>query len=255
MYHLQHGDGSHRFKPETTFNHIIEHYKFDNKLRLLTLSYLERIEVALRARLTDEFSNEYGDFFWYTREDRYANLGVRESIMQEIQERFEDQSELFLKKYASKYTEERFPPSNMALELLSFGKLTKLYEGLNNEKPKQRIATYFGLPSPLLSSWLKYLSGARNICAHHGRLWNRGITANRPILPAREKYRFVGSMNDRFDTSYYGVAAIIERLLRSINPGNSFIEKLTSLIDEHQLVNPHNMSFPTDWRENAVWLN
>lgn len=254
MYHLQESDGSHRFKTDVTFNHIIEHYKFDNKLRLLTLSYLERIEVALRARLTDEYSNEYQNFFWYTFEDKYANINVRESILQEVQDRFNDQSELFLKKYASKYTEERFPPSNMALELLSFGKMTKLYEGLKNDQGKQSIASYFGLPSALLSSWLKYLSGVRNICAHHGRLWNRGITANRPILPNREKYKFVGSMNDRFDTSYYGAAAIIDRLLRSFNDQNTFIAKLVTLIDEHPLVNPLNMSFPPDWRENAVWI-
>lgn len=255
MYHLQVNDGSHRFKADIGFNHISEHYKFDNKLRLLTQSYLERIEVCLRARLTDEFSNEYGDFFWYTREGLYANRDAQGLVIGEIQARYNEQSELFLKQFAEKYTSERLPPSNMALELLSFGKLTKLYEGLKNDAAKQRIGQYYGLTSTLLSSWLKYLSGVRNICAHHGRLWNRGITANRPLLPSRQRYRFEGSMNDRFNTSYYGVASIMDRLLSSFNPENTFIERLTQLIDEHPLVNPIYMSFPVDWRENAVWLN
>lgn len=255
MYHLQQADGSHQFKPDISFNDVVDHYKFDGKLRLLTLEYLERIEVSLRAKLTDAHCLATNDFFWYTKADSYANQHTLAMITEEVRERFEDAHELFIRKFKSKYTSERMPPSNMALELLSFGKLTHLFEGINNNHPKTAIAQSYGLPSTVLSSWFKYLAGVRNICAHHGRLWNRGITANRPVIPKRAAYRFHGSINDKFDRSYYGVAAIVDKLLGSFNPDNSYVARLTALIDQYPVINTSYMGFPVDWRENAVWLN
>lgn len=251
MYHLQESDGSHRFKDETTFSTIIQHYHFDKKLRSIVIEYLERIEVSLRARLTNYMVVNHG-FFWYTDRNLFDDHGTFIKINDEIVDSFAHPQERFLKAFKNKY-EDEIPPSNMAMEILSLGKLTRLYQGLKNNEEKIKIASDFGLPNTMLASWLIFLNNVRNICAHHGRLWNRGLTADRPIIPQRPKYKFDGAIPDNFNSSVYGAISLIDRLLTNIKSTNRFIVKIENLIDEYPVINTHFMGFPENWREEAPW--
>jgi abortive infection bacteriophage resistance protein len=252
MYHLQSTDGNHSFKEGTTFNDIILHYQFDKKLRAILLEYLERIEIALRARITDKFSNSV-DFYWYTDKSLFDDMAIYNSINAEIIEHYKAPQERFLKAFKNKYTSESLPPSNMALEILTLGKLSRLFRGLKNKNEKVQIAEDFGLPSTVLSSWLVYLTNVRNICAHHSRLWNRKVTADRPMIPSRKKYQFKGDIPTDFNTTVYGIVAMIDRILNAINPSNHFIDRLIHLIDDYSNINTTLMGFPEDWRSNPAW--
>lgn len=252
MHHLQSVDGNHNFADGTTFNTIILHYQFDKKLRTLLMNYLERIEVALRAKLTDTYSNAHG-FYWYTDKNHFDDIAVFDQINEQIAGHFKDPQERFLKSFKLKYTSEVLPPSNMALEVLTLGKLSRLYKGLSNKAEKMSIAKDFGLPSNILSSWFLYLTNVRNICAHHSRLWNRRVTAHRPVIPTRKDYKFNGELSEDFNTTVYGIVSLISRLLEGINPGNRFIEKLTSLIDEYPCISSTSMGFPASWKKAPAW--
>lgn len=252
MFSHQQNDGSHEFFPDTSFDLIVNEYHFNKNLRLLVLEYIERIEVALRAQLSNIFCIDHG-FFWYSNRDLYQDTSVYGQINDYISEYFDDPPDIFLKKYKAKYTNEPLPPSNMAFEILTFGKLSRLYTGLKNDAEKQKIAKHFYLPSTILSSWFVYLTNVRNICAHYSRLWNRKITADRPTIPTREKYKFHGILPESFNSSIYGIASLIERLLRPINPSNSFIEKLTTLIDDNPNIDIRKMGIPLNWKEEPAW--
>lgn len=252
MYHLQENDGSHKFKNGISFNDIILHYHFDKKLRAVVNEYLERIEVALRSKLTDYYSINHG-FYWFTQYNLYEDKYVYNLVNAEISERFTKPQERFLKYFKKKYTSETLPPSNMAMEILTMGKLSRLFKGLKNDVEKKSIAEDFGLPSVILSSWLIYLNNVRNICAHHGRLWNRGITADRPTIPKRKKYKFSGELPNDFNRSCYGVIAMIDRLLAKINASNRFTEKVINLIEEYPNINTRFMGFPENWKEYSAW--
>ncbi len=217
------------------------------------MTYLERVEVKLRAALTNEFSISYG-FFWYRKEDLYVDRNTHEIICNEIGQNFHKAKERFLKSFKSKYTSEDYPPSNMALETLTFGNLAKLYKGLKNGKEKMAIAKSFELPSSILTSWLIYLNNVRNVCAHYGRLWNRRITADQPVIPSRKKYQFKGQLPRNFNTTVYGMIALIDRLLLSFNPNNKFKEKTIELIEEYSdIVDMKFMGFPDGWEEEPPW--
>ena len=250
MYHLK--EENDNFKDGVTFDLIINHYHFDKKLRSLVMEYLERIEVSLRAQLTDIYSVNDKDFFWYLKRDNYQNINVYDSIVAEVTGKFENPKEQFLIKFKNKY-DDPMPPSNMAMEILNLGSISKLYGGLKNESNKQEIANCFGLQSTILTSWLIYLCNVRNICAHHGRLWNRRITADRPVIPKRKKYKFYGELPINFNSTFYGVASIIDRLLVNTNSNNHFITKIIKLIDSSPFIETRFMGLPDDWKQNPAW--
>jgi abortive infection bacteriophage resistance protein len=79
MFHLQTKDGNHNFKEEVVFDDIINLYKFDKKLRAILIDYLERIEVAVKAKLTNKYSLK-NDFFWYTKKELFADNEIYYSI-------------------------------------------------------------------------------------------------------------------------------------------------------------------------------
>ncbi len=251
MFHLQSKDGNHTFIEGTKFEDIITLYQFDKKLRGVISEYLERIEICLRAKLTDKYSISNG-FFWYNNIDLFDDKEIFEKINTEIKVTFEDPKEQFLKWFKHKYTSESIPSSNMALEILSLGKLARLYKALKNSGGKSEIANEFDLPSATITSWYIYLANVRNICAHHSRLWNKKVTADRPIFPSREKYRFKGENFNDSNTTLYGIISIIDRLLSSFNANNSFTQKIETLIAEYS-VDCKLMGFPENWIETANW--
>ena len=58
-------EGDHRFLSETTFDDILTLYIFDRELRLLLLDAIERIEVSLRAQMTNLLAERYGPHGYY----------------------------------------------------------------------------------------------------------------------------------------------------------------------------------------------
>lgn len=244
MYHLQTPDKSHHFADGTRFDEIVNAYKFDKQLRALVMEYLERIEVALRAKMTNHYSAAHG-FFWYANRTLFADKVVFATILNGIDEEFKALKELFLKSYKRKYTTESRPPSQMALETLLFGKLVCLFKALTTDDLKLQITEEFGLPPSILETWFIWLSNLRNVCAHHARLWNRTMSAERPIMPNRKKNKFSVDMPENTNTTMYGATALINRLLHAFNPANSFVQQVETLIRNYQ-VDATLMGFPPD---------
>lgn len=51
---------THRFKPGTNFDLVVDHYVFDCGLRLLVMDAIERIEVSIRTQWAYHLSHAYG---------------------------------------------------------------------------------------------------------------------------------------------------------------------------------------------------
>lgn len=251
MYHMQLPDKSHRFVEGTSFDDVVAMYKFDKRLRAIVMEYMERIEVALRAKLTNYYSSAHG-FFWYADASLFDDKGTAAAILGSIKEDFKLPKDQFLRAYKRNYSAEPLPPSQMALETLSLGELARLYKALATDEFKKLIASDFRLASPTLETWFLWLTNVRNVCAHHSRLWNRNMSALRPQMPARKDYKFAVPMPEESNTNMYGVVALMHRLLRAFNPDNSFAKKVEDLVREYK-VDATLMGFPEDWERAAVW--
>lgn len=120
------------------------------------------------------------------------------------------------------------------------------------------IETSHGLPaSGMLVSWIRSLNHVRNICAHHGRLWNPPFIIQ-PRLPERGSARMLDHLReDRlFQTRIYAAAAIVQFLLRTINPSTTWKNRLTQLVDDFPAaagVDARQMGFPREWRQMSLW--
>src|SRR5699024_5023786 len=58
---FQQGRPDHLLRKGTRFDDVLDLYVFDRALRLLVMDALERVEVAVRAALTDHMSTMYDD--------------------------------------------------------------------------------------------------------------------------------------------------------------------------------------------------
>lgn len=245
-YFLPFKDGE-RFHPESDFNDIAGLYIFDRKLRLLVLDAIERIEVAIRTSVTYEIGHNYGAI-GHTDPSNFAPKFDHPRFMSELLHEEERAKETFASHFRRQYAEEPHLPVWMATELLSFGTISKLYQSLD-PKLQQRIAAPYKIDAKFLASWLHALTYARNVCAHHKRLWNRKL-AIKPRFPSRSlAWPHKAPDNGRL----HAVLIVLRHMLRLNSPNSKWVDRLHELLAAHPSVPQSAMGFPNGWQKLTIW--
>lgn len=249
------------FRPGTELSTIIDLYVFDKKLRLLFLDAIERIEIALRVQMC-LLLGQYGSLAhrdpmvlhgnFSRRADPRTHRIEHQEWLRRTDEKFQDSKEDFAKHFRNKYTGEH-PPIWIACESWDFGAMSYLYGGLQN-KDQAAIAAQYGLTFDQLESWIRTLNVARNVCAHHSRLWNRP-SPTQPKWPNTADLAHIKS-NTKALTRTYGLAALTRFMLRCTSPTTDWSTRLKSLCATFP-TNP-NISllaagFPLGWENEPLW--
>lgn len=241
----------HPFVMQVTFEEVIDLYVFDRKLRLLVFDGLEKIEIALRTKIIYTYALLYGSH-WYEDANLYR---IQPRFIRDLNKLYEEvdrSNETFIKHYKKVYTNPANPPSWMSLEVASMGLLSKLFENLKLTKEKKQVAKEFGLGHPfVLESWMHTFAQLRNICAHHGRLWNRRFTTT-PQIPEHTKFPFLKDKNI-YPNKLYATLCCMTYILHIISPGNTFNERLKELMQSCSLVDAAEMGFKVDWLNEEIW--
>ena len=134
----------------------------------------------------------------------------------------------------------------------SFGCLVKLYNNFNDVSVKKKIAKDYGVPQhEIMESWMISVNVIRNICAHHGRVWNRIIPVM-PQLPKTLKNSWIVNKPQTFNKLYSSLCCIAY-WLNSINPNNNFVSNLKSLLKSYSNVDPNAMGFNKNWEQEPLW--
>ena len=148
-------------------------------------------------------------------------------------------------------------PIWMAVELWDFGMMSRFLAGMRHDD-RATLAAKYGLPRPeLLTGWVRTINFARNLCAHHSRLWNRPLV-DQPNPPRAGEVSLLDHLvSDRHSqTRYYAVAAILRYLLRHINPTTTWANRLTSHIGSLPVapgISVKHMGFPERWTKLPLW--
>lgn len=224
----------------TTFNQIVDLYKFNCKFRQMLFPVIERIEINLRCRLANYFSCEYG-IFGYLDKRNFENEEYYNQFYTEFKREVDhNRQSPFVKNFLGTYTEEKIP-MYAAVELFSFGMLSKFF-GNMKAKDKKAVAAAYGVKYRYLESWVRCISYVRNICAHYGRLYNAKL-AIRPLL--YDEYQKMNMQNYRI----FSVLLCISKLVPNDEHWNEFVYSLDDLIREHPYVELRAIEFPENWTE------
>jgi abortive infection bacteriophage resistance protein len=225
----------HVFKAGSTFGMAFNMYCFDRELRKLVTPELEKIEVAIRAKMIYILSHQYGPF-WYSDPNLFVNANRHGTSIKKLTEEYNRSDEQFLLSFRSNYSDP-LPPSWMLLEVSSFGGLSHLYKNLKPVRSKRDIANYFGLDSRTFESWLHSIGYIRNVCAQHSRLWNRvmRITPTMPTSPLNTWLtttvitNSITGISEPVNNRTYYLLSMMIYLLQVINPSHRFKDKFLDL--------------------------
>src|SRR5699024_6992386 len=133
-------------------------------------------------------------------------------------------------------------PVWVALEVSSFGLLSKTFSNLKNKDKSEFAKANYTVPHTYLKSWLYAISSFRNICAHYGRVFNKTLTI-KPMLHKKDANK--GIKNN----TPFSILFIMSKLIMDTNEWNYFITNLKALIEQYEIVDTTLMGFPQDWEQ------
>lgn len=228
------------YDKKTTFREIVDLYLFNANLRQIIFPEIEKIEVNVRCRIANYFSEQYG-VLGYLESKNFVDDVYYKEFMEDIEQEIRRNSKApFVRNFRENYEGGQLPMYAL-VEVFSFGTLSKFYKNMHN-KDKKEIAKTFGVGYTYIASWLESISYVRNICAHYGRLYNAKMSKS-PML--YNEYTQAGIGNNRV----YGVLLCMKHLLKNDSHWNLFVDKIEMLFDKYQSVQIKTMGFPDNWKE------
>ncbi len=253
-YPFRNSDDS--FKPGVTFETVWNRYAFDRHLRILVMDAIERIEVAVRTQIAYHHAHTYGAFSYADDPNSLPQLDNQkyQDFIQRVKYEIERSRETFVDHFIKKYGDcHSFLPIWMATEVMTFGSVLSLFRGVDCTIQKT-ISNFFGVPDVVLDSWLLTLNVIRNVCAHHGRLWNRELGI-KPRLPYPRKHPQWSFSDPIPNNRIFVVLTICRYCLSQIAPQSLWPERLITLLDQYPEIPRLNMGFPKNWQDCPIWEN
>jgi len=242
------------FESGTTFDTIWMRYVFDRQLRVILLDAIERIEIAVRSQLSYHHSHQFGPFAYAT--DANALPGCagphRATFLQNLQTEINRSKDTFVQHFKRKYGDQHnHLPVWMAVEIMAFGSVLTFYRG-SPHRIKKKIASTFSMPDAVFSSWLLTLNTVRNICAHHGRLWNREL-GTAPYIPLQQDYPQWHLPQPFPRNRLFMVLSICKWCIDHIAPQSHWADRARLLLAEFPSIPRKDMGFPANWQQSPIW--
>ncbi|WP_417796374.1 Abi family protein [Terasakiella pusilla] len=241
-----------QYKEGTSFNQVRDLYIFDRLLRNHMMDALERIEIAIKAILSNSIATT-NNAFWVT-DASFFDYGKHGDILDKLNSSMGHDTNRnqhdFIKHYHQKYNDPH-PPSWMIMEVLTFGAISQIYKNLKGAY-RIPVAKIFTVQHDVLENWLHILAHLRNVCAHHSRLWNRNFVF-RPKIP-KKGAKWQDGFTTENQNKLYTYCCIIKHMLGVISPGSTWGDRLDEILKDYRDVDKEVMGFPDDWRSRTIWL-
>lgn len=257
------------FVDGANFDDAWQLYEFDEKLRVLVFSYIQRIEVSVRSKLNLFISSAKNNSFWYMDSEIFGHGNINYSdTVGKIRRLFSSSQEEYAVYYRGKYFNQfskfysDMPPGWVAIELMSFGNLSSMMKCISDKEISELKLDKFsnkrlGVNNfRRLCNWIGIVHEVRNHCGHHGRLFNRNLKAPdaiKQILDRNIKLIKIHDANgneieDQLNRIYTALA-VIQQIIRKL--GYSAIgPEIVDLFNKYPVavkVMP-SMGFPSNWQ-------
>jgi abortive infection bacteriophage resistance protein len=143
----------------------------------------------------------------------------------------------------------------MVAEMMQFAQLSRRYSSLADRSLRNRIVVPLGLTETVLVPFVRHLVDVRNICAHHGRLWNRGFLFC-PRLPSKPRDLQLSldhSAGERPLAKLFNTISMINQVMRNVAPDSRWAWETKAHILSHPTGDLAAMGFPECWQPKPVW--
>ena len=242
------------FKPKADLSALIAVYLFDRKARDVLAEALEAIELGFRAAFCRAFAEGLGPLCYRDAANFRSTQQFRNTLAR-IDAEIVRSNEPYIQHFKANYLADEIPIW-AAVEVCSFGTLTKLYSNL--KKPyQQKIARVYSIKCDILNSYLHHLVVMRNCCAHHARLFDRKFFGYRPLNEWRN------TQNAALDTrTFFAQLLLVYRMLKPL-PQICFdrkrwrrgVFKLLSAAPSCAVFDIYRiMDIPPNFRKSKLWL-
>jgi abortive infection bacteriophage resistance protein len=243
----------HVLREGVTFEQVRASYDFDLVLRDLVTEALEVLEVDVRAAVAYNFGLRYGAFGHVDPGNFYEAFGHDDWIAQ-LREEAERSREQFIEHFRNTYAEYPDLPIWIAMEVLSFGALSKMFHGMFRQD-QRAVAIRYRIQSGDLVAILHHLVYVRNLCAHHSRLWDR-LWAIKPSLPKGQAWQppHLASNDHVFST-----LVLMYHLMTMCPAVRAFAADWRNRVNAHLVNLPAvpdalaRMGMLENWNEHPIW--
>lgn len=246
----------HVFQAGTTFDHVRSAYDFDWTLRDLVTEALEVVEVDFRTAVAHHLGREFGAF-GHTDAASFHGTFFHAEWLEQLSKETERSNEPFVNHFRDRYAEYPNLPIWVAAEVMSFGALSRMYQGMWKDDQKT-IAYRYGIQAVDLATIIHHLVYVRNLCAHHARLWDR-TWAIKPSLPHAQHWH-VPHLLSPPNARLYATLLVLYRLLCRCRAAGTFPAEWKARV-WHLLATPPQtvaplatMGMPVNWAENPLWV-
>lgn len=174
-----------RFRLGTSIAQVRALWEFDNRLRSAAFVAIQQVETYLRALLAytlgaiDPMIHRKPELLSIDRTDLY------DEWLAKLDRKVSNSREDFIVHHRE--YRQGVIPVWVAIDILDWGGLTYLHNFAPTEI-RENVAAQFQLSAAQLKSWLRALNVVRNVCAHHGRFFNRRYSI-KPKLPGQGNFK------------------------------------------------------------------
>lgn len=223
-----------------TFEDIVALYEFNARFRHLIFHEIEKVEVGLRCRVADHFSNAHGPM-GYTDSSHFPDPAYHARYMSDVAAEIKrNRRAAFIRNFQTNYANGDIPFYAL-VEIFSFGMLSMFFKNMSSVD-KKAVARTYGTPYTYLESWFECLAYVRNICAHYGRLYNAKLTKTPMIF---KQAAAAGVRNDRV----FGAMWCLTKLLPDRAKWQQFSSELDALLLSYPQAKIGSMGMPADWQK------
>lgn len=262
------------FKAGTSFEDISRLYEFDASLRSFVFKCISNLEVAMRARFDQHVTKITGNPFWYLDAKLFDSSSEKRKklvdTVLDVRRFFNTSKADFCTHFKTKYFNDfsslfnDLPPGWVAIEIMTYGNMMSLISSIDESVVNMNdFAKLFGAKNyEQLRNWITVIHGARNICAHHSRLFNHNFPAPTEIKKKLSKsvdlVKVKGAAGNGADqlNRLYTVLAVLRVMSSSSGVPNDIGPALNSLLVEYNIPESikHSMGIPDEWLNEPLFL-
>ena len=249
------------FQDGASMELVVALAEFDKRLRLMTLYAVETIEIAVRVAIGHRLGRHCTEAHLQPslldgRFTRDPGTGSRyHDWLCRFEKACKDSKEDFIEHHRKQYGGRL--PIWVATEIWDFGMLSRFFSGMQH-RDQAAIATSLGVgDAEAMTTWLRAINFARNVAAHHGRLWNR-TNIQTPKLPPADRCRAVSILH-RNPTSLpklFGTLTCIRVLMEGTRDDSGWLHQIKAHVQafpQSPLVNLSMAGFPDGWQDDEFW--